>query len=889
MLSADDGAHAWYVAEGQRGQQLLDQGQTVQATEVFEAILSRLGETPSYARAVILGRLGRCFHLRDRRDFAVQRIQEAIGVIGRLVPSDGVKRLRGTLRSDLGDALRASGQYSEARRAYEAALKIAEELKDRPDQGVALARLGALAIEERKLDEALARQQAALQLFQQLHEPDMEAAAWHQLGRVYHQLRQWDLAERHYREAARISEERGRLAAAAHTWSQLAVCAYDAGHVEAAEHWYRKALEVNRRIENPTQLKQCLNSLADLLQHQPGRLADARRLAEEALAVAQRLDPAAADSWKGYGVLADIIDKEAHTIAAGESRTALDRQAGDYRGLSARAPIISAALARMGSPSLGRAILLGQLGRCFYIGRRPDLALACHREAIRLAAALAPSDGAQGLCVALHADLGDILDALGQNADAREAYTASLNIAEALQDLSGQAHAAQRLGRVFRATPSRLPEWEARQEPKPDEVPDFAITLYEELATDYVFETDLLIDGPRQRRIVAWHDHAHPLADDVRPMLVPCARTWMDAEGAVRFSLPQGEPTVEPHADCTLMRRIRRESAVAGNTSVVWTLIARMDGTNTVADILAGLPAEQRSPAARLLAALAAIGAVDVSGRPVGQFIHAATKKGVLPAGGLEGEQVLHLATDGQYLTYPDALRIAVSQVTPDRLRAFHALTRARRSHRDYGGPAIRRADFDAILHTACGVTGSMAWAGRDVKLRAYPSSGALYAVAIYPVVFGVDGLEPAVYHYRAVENVLEVVRANLDPTSLVDAALPVERAMVSSASVLFCLTGCFERHERKYGEGGYRMLVAETGHISQNLILAATALGLSARPFGGVFDSLLNHDLGLDGNKEQFLLGVLVGNHGDDTESAQSGKRSGTTKGTKVTKKPLR
>jgi nitroreductase len=55
-------------------------------------------------------------------------------------------------------------------------------------------------------------------------------------------------------------------------------------------------------------------------------------------------------------------------------------------------------------------------------------------------------------------------------------------------------------------------------------------------------------------------------------------------------------------------------------------------------------------------------------------------------------------------------------------------------------------------------------------------------------------------------------------------------------------------------------MLVAEAGHISQNLVLAATALGLSARPFGGVFDNVLNHDLGLEGAEEQFLLAVLVG-----------------------------
>jgi len=87
----------------------------------------------------------------------------------------------------------------------------------------------------------------------------------------------------------------------------------------------------------------------------------------------------------------------------------------------------------------------------------------------------------------------------------------------------------------------------------------------------------------------------------------------------------------------------------------------------------------------------------------------------------------------------------------------------------------------------------------------------------------------------------------------------------VAGAAVLFCLSGCFPRHERKYGEGGYRMLVAETGHVSQNLILAATALGLSARPFGGVFDDLLNHELGLDSAQEQVLLSVLVGHTGEN------------------------
>jgi SagB-type dehydrogenase family enzyme len=803
--SGEDTSEAWYIAEGKRGEQLLSQGQVGQATEVFKAILTRLGDAPSYSKAVILGRLGRCFLLGGRPDLAVRHVRDAMDVVGRLAPSDGVKGLRGTLRSELGDGLRASGQYGDAKKAYEAALKIAEELNDLRAQGVDLARLGALALMEGRLDEALTSQLAARRLFQQLHEPDMEAAAWHQLGKVYHQQQQWGEAERHYREAARISAERGHLAAAAETWNQL----------------------------------------ADLLQNQPGRLVDARQLAEEALTVVQRLDPAATEVWKSYGILADIAEKEARITADPEQRGALDLQARDYRELHRQAPVIFAVLGRLGA-SYGRAVILGQVGRCFYMGGRPDLAVAYQRDAIDITETLPPSDAIKGLAGVLCSDLGDMLLAIGQDADAREAHQAALEIAEELQDVRGQAGASQRLGRVFHEPRER------------HEGLAFDVTLYEDLTTDYAFEADLLVEGPRARRVTRLSEETDPPADDVRPMLLPCARIWMDEEGGVHFSLPPGAPIVERHPGCTSVRKIRRELAVSGSPGVLWRLIRGIDGASTVAEILSGLPAGERPVAARMLAALAATGTIDVSGRPVGRFLHLATKKGVLPAGGLESDAVLRLATDGNYRAYPKAPRIAVGHLVPDRLRTFHALTRSRRSCRSYGGLAIPRGDFDALLHTACGVTGATVWEGREMKLRAYPSSGALYAVEIYPVVLRVEGLEPAVYHYRSVENVLEVVRPGID--WVVGAALPVERDMVAGAAALLCLTGCFPRHERKYGEGGYRMLVAEAGHISQNLILAATALGLSARPFGGVFDDLLNDDLGLDGAEEQFLLAVLVG-----------------------------
>ena len=123
--------------------------------------------------------------------------------------------------------------------------------------------------------------------------------------------------------------------------------------------------------------------------------------------------------------------------------------------------------------------------------------------------------------------------------------------------------------------------------------------------------------------------------------------------------------------------------------------------------------------------------------------------------------------------------------------------------------------------------------------------------------------------------NALDAVRPNASYERLINAMLPIEREMVSGASAMICLVGRFRRHEHKYGEGGYRMMVAEAGHISQNLVLAGTALGLAARPFGGVLDNLLNQELGLDEAEEQFLLSVLIG-HGPSSDGQARVGRDG-------------
>jgi len=327
--ASEAGSQAWYLAQSNRGGQLLGAGQVAEAAAVFQAIVARLGEAASYQRAVILGLLGRCFRANGRPELAAQSQRQALAVLDKLETSDGVQRQRGVCLTDLADGLRDMGEYAQARQAYSASLAIKQELGgDSRGEGVVLGQLGTLALMEGKHEEAISRHREALRLFQTLQEPGTEAVVWHQLGMDYQSIPQWDEAERCYRESARIREALGNLGGsngAAATWNQLAIVNQNAGKPAAAETWYRKAIAQHRADNSPNELAAGLNNLADLLRQQPGRLAEARRLAEEALALKQTLEPGVAEIWKSYNLLADIAEQEA--IAQPAAR----QQAENYR------------------------------------------------------------------------------------------------------------------------------------------------------------------------------------------------------------------------------------------------------------------------------------------------------------------------------------------------------------------------------------------------------------------------------------------------------------------------------------------------------------------------------------------------------------------------------
>jgi SagB-type dehydrogenase family enzyme len=147
---------------------------------------------------------------------------------------------------------------------------------------------------------------------------------------------------------------------------------------------------------------------------------------------------------------------------------------------------------------------------------------------------------------------------------------------------------------------------------------------------------------------------------------------------------------------------------------------------------------------------------------------------------------------------------------------------------------------------------------GRDgVDRRPAPSAGALYPLELYVVGLRVDGVPRGVFHYDPYAHCLARL-ADVAPHELA-ATLPDE-TLLERVTCALVLTAVFWRSRFKYGQRGYRFVLLETGHVAQNALLAAAALGVPALPVGGFYDARLDALLDVDGVDESSVYMLLLG-----------------------------
>jgi SagB-type dehydrogenase family enzyme len=189
----------------------------------------------------------------------------------------------------------------------------------------------------------------------------------------------------------------------------------------------------------------------------------------------------------------------------------------------------------------------------------------------------------------------------------------------------------------------------------------------------------------------------------------------------------------------------------------------------------------------------------------------------------------------------------------------FPRVLRARRTWRRYSTTPVDLHQLGTLLGLSAGI---QQWAQVSMKalaLKTSPSGGARHPIECYIVSRDVRGLRPGVYHYASDTHDLERLRGRI-PDDRLKAYVP-NSGYFARASAMVFLTAVFERILWRYPYSrAYRAALIEAGHVCQTFLLTATWLGLAPYCVMGLADSLIEHDLGIDGITESVMYCAGVG-----------------------------
>ena len=197
-------------------------------------------------------------------------------------------------------------------------------------------------------------------------------------------------------------------------------------------------------------------------------------------------------------------------------------------------------------------------------------------------------------------------------------------------------------------------------------------------------------------------------------------------------------------------------------------------------------------------------------------------------------------------ISLPRKWDLSEARITP--------LLQNRRSLRAYSSEKITLGELAFMLWGSQGIT---AQAGKYL-FRTSPSGGALYPIETYLSVHRVEDVEPGLYHFDPELFQLERLTDHSIGDQLVTGCL--NQKFVAASSITFVWSAVFHRNLNKYGNRGMRYILLDAGHICQNVLMAAEAVGCGGCPVAAFFDGELNTLLDLDGEQESVLYLASVG-----------------------------
>lgn len=208
-----------------------------------------------------------------------------------------------------------------------------------------------------------------------------------------------------------------------------------------------------------------------------------------------------------------------------------------------------------------------------------------------------------------------------------------------------------------------------------------------------------------------------------------------------------------------------------------------------------------------------------------------------------------------------DSIRLPVNYQDLPVDHDFLHVINSRQSHRVYTQQKMSLLQLSYLLWCSQGVK---AVRGKHYALlKTVPCGGARHEFETYIAIQNVEGLQDGLYHYLPAAHSIELLKTLPDIRSFISVSLE-DQVWAARANVVFYYSYVCYRAEWRYGIYAGRMIMADAGHISENVYLAATSISLGGCAIGAVNGKLADQEFELDGNEEFILYAMTVGTISD-------------------------
>lgn len=175
-----------------------------------------------------------------------------------------------------------------------------------------------------------------------------------------------------------------------------------------------------------------------------------------------------------------------------------------------------------------------------------------------------------------------------------------------------------------------------------------------------------------------------------------------------------------------------------------------------------------------------------------------------------------------------------------------------RKSERAFSKKPLSLSDLSSLLFYSAGIKNST-----ESFQRFYPSAGGRYPLEVYALCLNTD-FQRGLYHYylknHSLEELLTFEGFDFDKYF-------IQQKWIPKVPCFIIITAVFKRNTVKYGDRGYRHILAESGHLGQNFYLVSAALNLACCAIGGYLDDKINELLDIDGIEESVVYVLAIGN----------------------------